>query len=400
MSPMLWDKELESELAERRSQYLEREFHLLEGPPEPVTRIDGREMLVFGSNNYLGLATHPLVVEAAIEATRRYGTGSGGSRLTTGNFALCEELEAELARFKGTECALVFSSGYATHIGVIPALVDEGDIVLSDELNHASIVDGCRLSRAERRIYPHADPDFIAFALRERRRYRRALVVTDGVFSMDGDIAPLDALVKVAEEFDAAVLVDDAHAVGVLGDRGSGTAERFGLTGHPVLIQMGTLSKALGSVGGYVAASRGVVMWCRQRARSLIYSTALPPAALAAARRALRLLQNTPALRARLRENVETFRTLLRDAGFRIRYGETPIFPLHIGTARDTVEVARACFLRGLYVTPIRPPSVPEGTSRLRLSVMATHERSHLEKAVRLLVEAFREVRPAMLPVF
>jgi 8-amino-7-oxononanoate synthase len=395
---MLWDREIELELAERREKRLERELHLLEGSAEPVTRVDGREMLVFGSNNYLGLATHPLVVEAAVEATRRYGTGSGGSRLTTGNFALYEDLETELARFKGTEAALVFASGYATSVGVIPALVDEGDILLSDALNHASIVDGCRLSRAERRVYPHCDPDFIAFALRERRRYRRALIVTDGVFSMDGDIAPLEPLLNVAEEFDATVLVDDAHAVGVLGDRGSGTAERFGLSGHPSLIQMGTLSKALASVGGYLASSRAVVALCRQRSRSFVYSTALPASALAAARAALRVLQSEPALRTRLRENSETFRAMLRRAGFRVAAGETPILPLHVGAAGDTVDVARACFRRGLYVTAIRPPTVPEGTSRLRLSVMATHETRHLEAAARILTEAFREVRPALIP--
>jgi len=394
---MLWDKEIEHELSERRAKHLERELHLFEGSAEPVTRINGREMLVFGSNNYLGLSTHPLVVEAALEATRHYGTGSGGSRLTTGNCALYEDLEAELARFKGTDAALVFSSGYATNVGVIPALVEEGDILLSDELNHASIIDGCRLSRAERRVYPHGDPDFIAFALRERRRYRRVLIVTDGVFSMEGDIAPLDALLRVAEEFGAAVLVDDAHAVGVLGDRGSGTAEHFGVTGHPALIQMGTLSKALGSVGGYVASSRSVVEWCRQRSRSFIYSTALPAGALAAARMALRVLQETPSLRAQLRENARAFRSMLRRAGFLVNSGETPILSVRMGAASDAVEVAKACFRRGLYVTAIRPPSVPEGTSRLRLSVMATHQMRHLETAVRILVEAFREVRPAVI---
>jgi len=388
---VLWDDPIRTELAERRAADLERRLRWVESSPEPRVRMDGREMLVLGSNNYLGLATHPHVVAAAEAATRRYGSGSGGSRLTTGNLALYSDLEMDLARIKGTDAAVVFSSGYAANTGTIPALVGEGDLILSDALNHASLIDGCRLSRAEKRVYAHGDPDHIAFSLRDRNAFRRVLIVTDGVFSMDGDIVPLDAVCALAEEFSAGVLLDDAHGLGTVGPAGFGTAERFGLTDHPALLQMGTLSKALGALGGYVASSHAVVELLRQKARSLVFSTGLPPAALAAARESLTILQSSPELVSQLRSNSSYLRSELRRHGFRVPSGETPIVPLLIGPARDAVRLAEACERRGLLASAIRPPTVPEGTSRLRLSVMATHTAEDLAKAVETLVASARE---------
>jgi 8-amino-7-oxononanoate synthase len=335
------------------------------------------------------------VVEAGREALRLYGASVGGSRLTTGNSFLYAELEAELARFKRAERAVVFSSGYATNVGAIPALTADGDLILSDERNHASLIDGCRLSRAEKRIYQHGDPDHAYFHLRDRSRFRRALVVTDGVFSMDGDIAPLPGLCELADECGAAVLVDDAHGFGVLGDGGRGTVDHFGLAGHPAVLQMGTLSKALGALGGYVASSEPVIETLRQRARSFMFSTGLPPSVLAAAWQGLRVLQEEPHLLSSLRANAAYLRAELRRVGFRVPTGETPIIPLVIGGTEEALRFSEACLRRGLFAPAIRPPTVPKGTSRVRLSVMATHTSSDLERAVEILVAAARETRVA-----
>ncbi len=389
---MIWDDELRAELATRHDAGLARRLAALESAAGPRAVLDGREVLMFGSNNYLGLASDPRVREAAIAATRELGVGSGGSRLLSGNHVLNDELEAEIAAFKGCADAVVFASGYAANVGCIPALVGRDDLILSDELNHASIVDACRLSRAQTRVYGHSDVAAAASLLSaERSKFRRALIVTDGVFSVDGDIARLGELCELAESHEAAVYVDDAHGVGVLGEGGRGTARHLGVDGHASLIQMGTLSKAFGSLGGYVAASNAVVETLRQRSRALIFSHGLPPAVLSAARRSLQILRDEPGLVGVLRDKGSRLRSGLRERGLCVSEGETPIVPVIVGEAEAATTLAGECLARGLYAPAIRPPSVPEGTSRTRLAAMATHADEDIDRAVDIVAASARQ---------
>ncbi|MBE3585156.1 8-amino-7-oxononanoate synthase [Desulfofundulus thermocisternus] len=372
---------LSEELRLMKEHHLYRSLYLIDGPSEPKTIINGREMLLFSSNNYLGLASHPRVKAAAIAAVKRWGTGSGGSRLTTGNFNLHRQLEKRIARFKGTEDAIIFNTGYMANLGVISALAGREDLVISDQLNHASIVDGCRLSRATVRIYRHNDMLDLARILSDRTSFRRCLIVTDGVFSMDGDIAPLPQLFELAQEHQAMLMVDDAHATGVLGDRGAGTVEHFGLEKRGI-IQMGTLSKALGSEGGYVAGTSNLIDFLRNRARSFIYSTALSPPVIASAMAALEVLENEPHLKEQLKANVRLFYQGLKDLGFEVLPTQSAIIPLMVGDSCKALALSAALAEMGVFVPAIRPPTVPEGTSRLRITLMATHTRDHIQFAL------------------
>lgn len=381
---------LSAELQELEGRSLYRVDRPSAGAPGPWIEREGRRLLNLGSNNYLGLTEHPSVREAAREAVTRWGTGSSGSRLTSGTLALHRELERELARLKGAEAALLFPTGYMANIGTIPALVGAGDLVLSDALNHASLIDGCRLSRAEVRVYRHADVAHARSLLADRERFRRVLVVTDGVFSMDGDLAPLPALCDLCEERDAWLMVDDAHGTGVLGAQGGGTAEHLGVS-ERVPIRMGTLSKALAAEGGFIAGSGELVDYLRNRARSFIFATAPAPATAAAALAALEVLRNDPAVRRRLLENAEHLRGKLREIGFRTGEGETPIIPVHAGPAERALALAAALEGRGVWAPAIRPPTVPEGTSRIRVSVTAAHSAEELERVAETFAAAGRE---------
>jgi glycine C-acetyltransferase len=345
--------------------------------------LDGREVLLLCSNNYLGLADHPALKAAAIRAVERYGVSSGASRLVSGTMELHEALEARLAAFKGTESALVFNSGYAANTGIIPALVGKGDVIFSDRLNHASIVDGALLSRARFIRYPHNDMVALGRLLAETGCAGRRLIVTDGVFSMDGDLAPLAELVVLKREYGALLMVDDAHGTGVLGPTGRGSAELCGVPGE-VDIQMGTLGKGLGSCGAYVAGSRELIELFVNRARSFIFSTALPPAVLAASLAALDLVDSPVGddLRRQLARNADQFSTSLRDAGFDTMGSETQIVPIFVGGAEPTMEFSRRLLAEGFFVQGIRPPTVPAGSCRLRCTLMATHGESDLERAV------------------
>ncbi len=343
--------------------------------------LDGREVITLGSNNYLGLSTHPKVIEAAANAVQEYGAGASGSRLLTGNCQLYTNLEAKIAEVKGTEAALVFSSGYMANIGAIPALAGDEDLILSDALNHASIIDGCRLSKAKTQIYRHRDIDHLKFLLSQSATFRRRLIVTDAVFSMDGNIAPLPEICGLAERFNAMVMVDEAHSFGVLGKTGGGTVEHFGLENRDI-IQMGTLSKAIGGLGGYVAGGRMLIGLLINRARSFIFSTGLPPATLAAASAAIDVMRSTPELRRRLFANTRQLATALSEAGFQILSTETQILPLILGSANTTAKFADMLLDYGVYAPAIRPPTVPEGTGRLRISVMATHTTADLNAAI------------------
>jgi glycine C-acetyltransferase len=345
------------------------------------------------SNNYLGLADHPLMKEAAVRAVKKYGTSSGASRLVSGNMELHEELEACIAQFKGTEAALVFNSGYAANTGIIPALAGRGDVIFCDRLNHASIIDGCLLSRAKLVRFPHNDTGSLRKLLDENETRGRRLIVTDGVFSMDGDLARLRELVRLKKEFDAILMVDDAHGTGVLGETGKGTAEHFDLLPE-IDIHMGTLGKALGSFGAYVAASCEIVEYLVNRARSFIFSTSLPPAVLAISIAAIDIVksQEGATLRARLAENTMFFRSALSAAGFDTMGSETQIVPVFAGEPEKAMEFSRILLDDGIFVQGIRPPTVPPASCRLRCTLMATHSRADLEEAVEKLTRAGKEV--------
>jgi 8-amino-7-oxononanoate synthase len=354
---------------------------LIEGPIGPHVVIDGRDTLLLCTNDYLGLAKHPAVQLAAKRAVDTYGAGAGASRLVAGTLPIHEELEASIARLKGTESALVFGSGYLANIGIISALMRAGDTIYSDELNHASIIDACRLSRATVKIFPHRNARALAVMLENCGDARRQLIVTDGVFSMDGDIAPLEELARLASEFECHLMVDDAHATGVLGPRGKGTAAHFGLNDE-VDVQMGTLSKALGSYGAFVAGSDELIRYLVNRARSFIFTTGLPPASAAAALEALRVAEREPYRRERLWSNAAVLRNGLVSMGFDVGFSETFIIPVIIGGARACLAMAEALLGEGVFAQAIRPPSVAEGASRLRVVPTADHETADIERAL------------------
>ncbi|MDQ4129658.1 MAG: 8-amino-7-oxononanoate synthase [Actinomycetota bacterium] len=370
---------------------LRRELRHLAGPAGPwVTLEDGRKLLHLCSNNYLGLATNPRVVAAARAAVRTYGTGAGASRLVTGGQKIHREFEEELAAWKGTGAAVLFSSGYLANLGVVTALVGAGDTVVSDELNHASIVDACRLSRAEVRVYQHRDFEHAAALL--ARAPGRRLLVTDGVFSMDGDLAPLEELCDAAERHNAALVVDDAHGSAIIGPDGRGTAAALGCEGR-VHAVVGTLSKALGSTGGFVATSRAVAKWLHNRARPFIFDTAPSGPAIAAAQAALRIARASPDRRQRALRLARRLADGLRAVGVAVNEPEACIVPIPVGDNRGVLDAMEGLVARGVLVVAIRPPSVPDGTARLRATVMATHSEADVELAV----SAFaRVLRPAL----
>ncbi len=348
--------------------------------------------LSLSTNNYLGLTHSPAVQQAAMEAISQYGTGSGGARLTTGSHPLYKKLEQSLAVFKGTEAAVVFNTGYMANVGTISALAGKGDLIFSDELNHASIIDGCRLSKAQTVIYRHTDMVDLAEKLKNIQCQGQRLVVTDGVFSMDGDVAPLDQIVDLGKAYQAMIMVDDAHAVGVLGHGGCGTVDHFGLRGK-VDIQLGTLSKSLASEGGYVAGSQELIAYLINKARSFIFSTALSPATVAAAYAALKELQDNHELVPTLLSNAQYVREALTMAGVPVEGSMTPILPIMVGEALLAVEMVEQLKEKGLLVSAIRPPTVAPGSSRLRLTVSAAHDRKELAQAVESIIAVSRKLK-------
>jgi 8-amino-7-oxononanoate synthase len=374
---------IQQELEQIRERGLYRSTRLITGNQDSRVEMDGRDVLLLCSNNYLGLAACPELIQASVEATERYGTSSGASRLVSGTMALHEQLEAELAAFKGSQAALIFNSGYAANTGIIAALVGRGDVIFSDRLNHASIIDGALLSSARLIRYPHNDVTALEALLERQRGSGRALIVTDAVFSMDGDIAPLRRLVELKKAHRALLMVDDAHGSGVLGEQGSGTAELLGVAGD-VDVLMGTFGKALGSFGAYAAVTTELRELLVNRARSFIFSTSLPPAVLGASLAALKIVRSPAgkSLRESLARNAERFRTLLCAAGFRLPPGATQIIPVLTGDAETTMRFSGLLLEQGIFAQGIRPPTVPAGACRLRCTVMATHAGSDLEWAV------------------
>ncbi|RNC71368.1 MAG: 8-amino-7-oxononanoate synthase [Desulfuromonadales bacterium] len=385
-------KSFAEELDDLRDRGLYRSMRRIAGPQGGRVVLDGREVLLLCSNNYLGLADHPALKAAAVKAVERFGAGSGASRLVSGTMELHEALEERIARFKGTGAAVIFNSGFAANSGIIPALVAKGDLVFSDRLNHASIVDGCLLSRATMVRYPHNDMAALRRLLEKHPTDGRRLIVTDGVFSMDGDMAPLRELVALKDEFRALLMVDDAHGTGVLGATGRGSAEHCGVMAG-IDIHMGTLGKALGSFGAYAAASREIVEYLVNRARSFIFSTSLPPAVLAASLAAIDLVDSHEgsALRDRLALNAAFFRDALKSAGFDVMGSETQIVPAFVGEAEQTMTFTQRLLEEGIFVQGIRPPTVPAGTCRLRCTLMASHDEVDLARAVEAMARIGRE---------
>ena len=377
-------------------------MRMVSGPQGPRVVLDGKPVLLLCSNNYLGLADHPRVREAAADAAMRWGVGAGASRLVSGTMTIHRRLEERLADFKGTGACLLFGSGYLANVGVVSALARTGEVVFSDELNHASIIDGCRLAGADTFVYDHGDVEHLEWGL-DQAGERASLIVTDGVFSMDGDVAPLEEIVVLAREHDVRVVVDDAHGMGAIGPGGRGAVADAGLDGEVDVI-IGTLGKALGSYGAYVCCDAMMAQYLTNTARSLIFSTALPPPAAAGALAALELLIEHPRRVEKLAANADALRSELETGGFDVGGSTTQIVPLVIGDAGLSMRVCEAALERGVFAQAIRPPTVPQGTSRLRLAVMASHTKDELRQAARVLGRAalnagFRPGDAPRLPV-
>ena len=382
---------LTTELDALKQQGLYRTLRVLEGEQKPKTTFDHRQVVNLSSNNYLGLTTHPLLRERALEATRRLGVGSGSVRSIAGTMDVHMELERRLAVFKNTEAVVVFQSGFAANAGTVAAVLSKDDVVISDELNHASIIDGCRLSRAAIKVFPHKDAVAARRIVSELPASQRKLLITDGVFSMDGDLGALPALCDIAEEFGCIMMVDDAHASGVFGRNGRGTIDHFGMHGR-VDIQVGTLSKAIGALGGYVAGSRALIEFLYHRARPFLFSTSHPPAVAAACIAALDVLEQEPQIIDRLWENTRFFKSGLQTLGFNTGLSESPITPVIVGDGALAMKLSDRLFQEGVFAQGIAFPTVARDKARVRTIVTATHTRDELQFALDVFAKVGREL--------
>ncbi len=370
-----------------KAQHLHFRLRILDGEQKPIATVDGKEVINLSSNNYLGLTTHPTLRRAAIDAIRKYGVGSGAVRTIVGTMKIHMELEEQIARFKGTEACVVFQSGFTANSGTVSAILGKEDLIVSDELNHASIIDGCRLSKATIKVFKHKDVADCGRILEETKDWNgHKLLITDGVFSMDGDIAPLPQLCDLAEKYNCIMMVDDAHSSGVLGCNGRGTVDHLGCHGR-VDIQVGTLSKAIGSIGGYVCGSRDLIDFLYHRGRPFLFSTSHPPSVTATCQAAFALLDSTAGekLIKRLWSNTKFFKRKLKRLGFDTGKSETPITPIMVGDAAKAFEFSRQLFDEGLLALAIGYPTVAQGKARLRTIVTATHKRADLERAAEIL---------------
>ena len=383
---------LKSELDVLRAQGIFNRPRVLETEQKATVTIDGQEVITLSSNNYLGLTVHPRLREAAIKAIEKYGVGTGSVRTIAGTMTLHNELEEKLARFKHTEASLTLQSGYATNLGVICAVMQEDDMIISDELNHASIIDGIRLCKSPRKIYPHKDMAGLRRVLEESRGANKVMVVTDGVFSMDGDIAPLPKIVDLAEEFGAFVMVDDAHSSGVLGKNGRGSVNHFGLDGR-VALQIGTLSKGIGALGGYVACSQDMRDFLLQRARPVLFSTSHPPSIVATCIAALEILEEDSSLVERLWENTVFFKRGLQQLGFNTGNSETPITPVIVGEGALAMRFSKRLFEEGVFAQGIVFPTVPVDKCRVRTIVSAIHTNDELSRALGIFARVGKELK-------
>ena len=385
---------LHEQLEELKAKGLYFRLRVLESEQKPVANFDGREVINLSSNNYLGLTTHRALRRAALEATRRWGVGAGAVRTIAGTMKIHMELEEQIARFKNTEACVVFQSGFTANAGTVAAILGKDDLIISDELNHASIIDGCRLSKATIKVFKHRDLNDCERVCQETANWPgRKLLITDGVFSMEGDIAPLPQLCDLAEKHNCIMMVDDAHASGVLGRGGRGTVDHLGCHGR-VDIQVGTLSKAIGAMGGYVCGSRDLIEWLYHRGRPFLFSTSHPPSVTATCQAAFGLLDSPEGekLIKKLWANTKFFKRRLKESGFSTGASETPITPVHVGEAAKAFEFSRRLFDAGLYAPAVGYPTVPEGKARLRAIVTATHKRAELERAAEILAEVGRSL--------
>jgi 8-amino-7-oxononanoate synthase len=385
--------DVDAALRELRDAGLYRELRTIESAQGPRVTIEGREVILLCSNDYLGLAGHPALRAASAEAAQRWGVGAGASRLVSGNMSLHAELEAEIAAFKGYERSVLFGAGFLANLGVISAMAGVGHVILSDELNHASIIDGCRQSRAETIVYRHCDPDSLDHGLR-RAAGRDVLIVTDAVFSMDGDLAPLAEIVQLARRYRARVIVDEAHATGVVGPQGRGLVAALGLE-REVDVVIGTLGKALGSYGAFACCAPPLAEYLINRARTLIYSTALPPPTVGAALAGLRLVQDEPEIVGRLWRKARRLRAELAKHGLDVQENEMPIVPIVVGDPTMAVEGCEQALRHGVFAQAIRPPTVPAGTSRLRAVASAAHDDEDLRSAAQVLADSVRIAQAA-----
>ncbi len=383
---------LKKKVQELKNQGLYKELVTLNGPNEAECSINGKKVINLSSNNYLGFANHPRLKKAAIEAVEKYGAGAGAVRPIIGNMKIHDDLEKLLTEFKREEAVLVFQSGFNCNAGVIQALTDKGDLIISDRLNHASIIDGTRLSKADKAVFEHSDMADLEKVLKEKRaQYENVLIITDGVFSMDGDIANLPGIVELAEKYNCLTYVDDAHSSGVLGESGRGTVDHFKLHGR-VDIVMGTLSKAIGSVGGYVAGRQVTIDWLKNRGRPFLFSTGLPPAAIGAAIEAVKMLMSSTEYTDKLWANAKFFKEGLGKLGFNTGNSETPITPVIVGDEAKTLQFSKKLFENGLFSGPIVFPTVPKGTGRVRCMVTAGHTTEQLERAVKICEKVGKEM--------
>jgi 8-amino-7-oxononanoate synthase len=383
---------VDQELKQIRDKDLFRVLTELETGQSPEIEIDGKVYILLSSNSYLGLSVDPKVKKAAMEALEKYGTGSGGSRLVSGSTDLHRQLEERIAKFKKTQSSILFSTGYLANVGTISSLVGTGDLVYSDELNHASIIDGCRLSKAEIRVYRHCDVEHLKSMLKtDKSMSSKKLIVTDTVFSMDGDLAPLPEIVEIAETYGCMLMIDEAHATGVLGNRGSGATEHFGIE-HRVPIVMGTLSKAVGSLGGYIAGSRKLIDFIRNRVRSYIFDTSLPASCLAASLAAIDIIENEPERREYLWRLIKKFKLRLEHIGLEVLPSHSAVIPVLIGEAQPALDFALKLRENGIYTPAVRPPSVPPGKCRIRATLMAKHTDGQIEEALRAFEIAYNSM--------
>lgn len=383
--PLFW---IDGEIKSIHDNNLFRYLTELQSGQYPEVLIDGEKNILLASNSYLGLSVDPRVVEASKNALLKYGTGSGGSRLVSGSSDLHRKLEERIAEFKNTESAILFSSGYLANVGTISTLVGPDDIVFSDELNHASIIDGCRLSKASVAIYKHLDLEHLVELLNENKNYKKKLVVTDTVFSMDGDLVNLRELVKITDQFGCMLMIDEAHSMGVLGERGSGATEFFDVE-NKVPVVMGTLSKAVGSLGGYVCGSRKLTDFIRNRVRTYIFDTSLPPATLAASLVAIDIIEKEKNRREHLWKIIEKFKSGIEKIGLEVLPSNSAIIPVLIGEPEPTLNFAKLLRERGVYTPAVRPPSVPAGKCRIRSSLMATHTENQIDSALKCFKEVY-----------
>ena len=369
-----------------------RTLPVLGTPSQAEVILNGKNVINLSSNNYLGFANHPRLKRAAIEAVEKYGAGSGAVRTIIGNMDIHENLEALIAKFKGDEAAFLYQSAFNCNAGTIQAITEAGDIIISDELNHASIIDGCRLSKASKGVYKHSDMDSLEAVLKDARdKYKNILIITDGVFSMDGDIAKLPEIVELAEKYEAMTYVDDSHGSGVLGRSGRGTIDHFGLHGR-VDFGMGCLSKAIGVMGGYVAGSKTVYEWLSHRARPVLFSTSLPPAAVGAITEAITMLMESTEYTDKLWENAKYWKSKIGSLGFDTGHSETPITPVIIGDEAKTMEFSRKLLENGVFVSGIVFPTVPRGTGRVRCMVTAEHTKEQLDRAAAVFEKVGKEM--------